>query len=1194
MRSTLNVIILLTTILFFGQSNSQCIIRANRNACVNDFINFSVTSGSGSILSCSWNFGSLGNSNSLNPTFKFTIPDTIIVSCKANLSSGATCSDTHRIIIYSNPKASLGVEAISKFCFRGNNVCLKNTSTSKFGLGSVNILWGDGSMSTSKTPHPVNYCHRYSDTGTFKVNLEIADSNGCKDYFSQLIRIKPDILFNIDSQITNFCDSLKYCYTDKSSSSALIYSRWFDLRKKIGPINGSPFCLTVKPGEKVELKLVSINKEGCADSGIFKAIAPLNKIYIEPHDTFYCRNEIEGGGVTLNANTTVLWNINGTILGSAKSLQIMSAKTGWNRVTISQTTPCPLTYTDSFYITTVRAVGRQFNVKPPGSNDTSVFLDLTPRPLNSRLLKIWIFNDVFATGCTTNTKAKQNVGLNCNFSLDSIATHYYKPGWCYYPTLFVYDSVSGCYDDTVFNVFTHDSCSSIGNISVKDKKICLGDGTDFQLSETNWLLVGKNNYLLTDKQKPRDSLILTNKPIKYFYKTPGVKSPVRARYFGPDSIWIIRNGKIVLDKINPGRGWILDTLKNFITVIPKPDSRFSATVTSKCNPFKVRVKFNDSVFKDPKILNVNWGDTTIKYNVGSGTTYKLSELEHTYIKNGRYYISIYMENKMGCNSFTNHLIQLGLSIFVETEEKCGGLICFEDSIISAGNTKKWSSQNRGGNISWNWGDGQTDTTFSPCHKYSKPGTYMIVLTAIDKAGCVQTWTRQLNYSGPVAAIRYQPKIYCSEIRQYLDSSYMAGPSKLDSIQKWHWNFNDGSKPVTIQNPVHIFPSGGTYRVKLMVTTLKGCTDSVYSNIEVLGPIFKAEIISDSIGCSPLSVKFANKSKGSGTYIWEFGDPNLNFLSTDRDTSVYFTYNKPGVYYAHLTGGDSFTNPTTGSKYFCSDRYPQPGKPQLRITVLPTYKVSFTAQDTVCLNDSAEFVNTTLDTGIHKFYWWLDTAVRITGIGNLKHRFTQKGRQKVRMLPHFVGAKFCTDTASKLVEVLSFTPSFEWKCSDLLTPELFLKNTSEIQSNNYKWTELNPMDSSEKILSISRDLRKNTDTGSKIICVSLNSMDYCPEKFCKTLQVKSGVFLANVFTPGLDGFNDVYEVPLFGYADYSLNIFNRWGESVFSSKNINFKWNGKVQNSGPELPTGTYFYILRFRDLCSNNIKEVNGSVNLIR
>ena len=1193
MKSTLNVILLLTTFLFFGQSNSQCIIRANRNACVNDFINFSVTSGSGSILSCNWNFGSLGNSNNLNPTFKFTIPDTIIVRCTANLSSGATCTDTHRIIIRSNPKASLGVEKESKFCFRGNNVCLKNTSTTKFGFSSVNILWGDGSMSSSKTAHPANYCHRYSDTGTFKVNLEIADSNGCKDYFSQLIRIKPDILFNIDSQITNFCDSLKYCYTDKSSSSALIYSRWFDIQKKIGPINGSPFCLTLKPGEKVELKLVSINKEGCADSGIFKSVAPQNKIYIENNDTFYCRSELESGRVFLNANKTVQWTINGILLGSTKSLQIWSGKTGWNKVEISQTTPCPLTYTDSFYITTVRAVGRQFNVKPPGSNDTSVFLDLTPRPLNSRLLKIWLFKDVLAPACTTQTKFKQNIGLNCNYSLDSIATHYYKPGWCYYPTLFVYDSVSGCYDDTVFNVFTHDSCLLPGKASSIKNKICIGDGTDFQLNETDWLLVGKKNYLLTDNQKPRDSLVLTNKSLRYFYKTPGIKSPVRARFYGPDSVWVVRNGKVVLDKINAGKGWVLDTLKNYITVIPKPDSRFSVLITSKCNPFKVRVKFTDSIFRDPKILSVNWGDTIIKYNV-SGSSFRLTELEHTYTKGGSYYITTYMENQMGCKSFSNQPIQLGFNMFVETEEKCGGLICFQDSITSSGNAKKWGSQNRAGIIIWNWGDGQTDTAFSPCHQYKKPGKYTVVLTAIDKTGCVQTWNQELNYSRPVAAIRYQPKIYCSEIRQYFDSSYSAGPLTKDTIQKWHWDFNDGSKPVSVQNPVHIFPSGGSYRVKLMVTTLKGCTDSIYRDIEVLGPIFKAEIISDSIGCNPLSVKFANRSKGSGTYIWEFGDPGLNFISTNRDTAVYFTYNKPGVYYAYLTGGDSFTNPTTGSKYFCSARYPQPGKPQMRITVLPTYKVSFTAPDTVCLNDSAEFVNTTLDTGIHAYYWKIDTAVRINSGGNVKYLFSQSGRYKVWMLPHAMGNKICVDTVSNIVEVLSFKPSFEWECSDLLTPELYLKNTSAIESNNYRWTELNPLDSSEKTLSISRDLRKPTDTGYKIICLSLNSVNYCPEKLCKTVQVKSGVFLANVFTPGMDGFNDVYEVPLSGNNDYSLNIFNRWGENIFSSTDINFKWNGQVQNNGPELPTGTYFYVLRFRDLCSNNIKEVNGSVNLIR
>ncbi|MFT5479572.1 MAG: gliding motility-associated-like protein, partial [Bacteroidia bacterium] len=43
------------------------------------------------------------------------------------------------------------------------------------------------------------------------------------------------------------------------------------------------------------------------------------------------------------------------------------------------------------------------------------------------VIRIWSFGDNFAPQCTTNTKANQNVGLNCNYSYDSLPCHWYTP-----------------------------------------------------------------------------------------------------------------------------------------------------------------------------------------------------------------------------------------------------------------------------------------------------------------------------------------------------------------------------------------------------------------------------------------------------------------------------------------------------------------------------------------------------------------------------------------------------------------------------------------------------------------------------------------------------------------------------------------------------------------------------------------------
>ena len=94
-----------------------------------------------------------------------------------------------------------------------------------------------------------------------------------------------------------------------------------------------------------------------------------------------------------------------------------------------------------------------------------------------------------------------------------------------------------------------------------------------------------------------------------------------------------------------------------------------------------------------------------------------------------------------------------------------------------------------------------------------------------------------------------------------------------------------------------------------------------------------------------------------------------------------------------------------------------------------------------------------------------------------------------------------------------------------------------------------------------------------------------------------VKIANVFTPNGDGKNDCFRV--FGIApdceEAEIRIFNRWGERVYYSKDLSNCWNGKVNNKGPELPSGTYFYQLDIiKSPFMKTPKHVAGSANLIR
>jgi gliding motility-associated-like protein len=80
--------------------------------------------------------------------------------------------------------------------------------------------------------------------------------------------------------------------------------------------------------------------------------------------------------------------------------------------------------------------------------------------------------------------------------------------------------------------------------------------------------------------------------------------------------------------------------------------------------------------------------------------------------------------------------------------------------------------------------------------------------------------------------------------------------------------------------------------------------------------------------------------------------------------------------------------------------------------------------------------------------------------------------------------------------------------------------------------------------------------------------------------------ANVFTPNGDGKNDYFSLDLpennCSEAFEYIEIFNRWGSSVYKTSDRNFKW------TGSEFASGDYYYLLKF------TTKEFKGWVSLIR
>jgi gliding motility-associated-like protein len=88
-----------------------------------------------------------------------------------------------------------------------------------------------------------------------------------------------------------------------------------------------------------------------------------------------------------------------------------------------------------------------------------------------------------------------------------------------------------------------------------------------------------------------------------------------------------------------------------------------------------------------------------------------------------------------------------------------------------------------------------------------------------------------------------------------------------------------------------------------------------------------------------------------------------------------------------------------------------------------------------------------------------------------------------------------------------------------------------------------------------------------------------------------VFIPNAFTPNNDGENDVLYVRGREITEMYLAIFNRWGELVFESRNLNDGWNGFFK--GERCDPAVYDYYLEYS--CDGvNEQFMKGNITLIR
>lgn len=1265
------------------------VIASTTNICAGSSVSFSVNiTGGGTPVSYSWSFGDGFTGSTALPGHTYLTAGNYTPSVTVNFSGGGSCNATGPVVkVFALPVSKYVITTADTMCFKYNRLCILDQSTSGPSNAPIKrrlFQVSNGYVQTDNAPYSNTLCYENNinlSGHLYTLVLEVTDTNNCTSRTEKT----DSVLLYPKMQPVSFSSSYNpTCYTTRvnfSNTSLLPVSMvkkfyWFLGDGTIDSTSWSGPTHTYTATGLFVPKLYTIDINNCRDTatatGVIQNIIPDSTIYIAPlKNQCYKKNQFKF--ISNNTAGTAFWTIydnNNNIAFSGSSsaptdtFKVQFTTCGQYRVNMRVQFPDCSTETDTvIMVYGPRAVIQNdvdfvLNRTQCEIFDTVYFKTPVPylscRFSNGNMDHLWNFDDPFAPACTTDTKNGINVGMNCNFSKDSIRVkHAYTPGKerCYYPVLYMKDPILGCEDsDTISLGLTAPSARPDltavpprrGLFVLSPAKPCLNQPITFSLKETlpicgfenAWVNVdsacGKNNWLpVTDiKGQTFTHTYLSTCDTENGYITVGL---------------IIKNGK---DK--NGNNCYDTAWYHYLLKMTPINPAFTFKLTPGCGPFQIKIVPSDSTQYNLK--QVKWGysitkwEDIVSYMAGLRQTINNTPVitqnlaltdsvifsqQFSDTFKGVYTVSATFESQEGCSRESS--ASVGVGSFREFYRPQNAY-CLNDSVTlqdfvryyDAGTpdhlstVPHWRDPSRAAankeKLWWNMGDGRgfVLTGPTPKVKYNQPGKYTITMVSQDSLGCLDTLVKPdyIVIVQPKALISsLQAAYYCApQIVLFKDSSIvMDSPgssvtSPLEAITSWTWDFADGKPGSILKNPAHNYTINGIFKVKLFIQTANGCKDSTSTDVNMKGPQPSFRIL-DTMGCEPFKTTFVNTTgRQLQSWTWYFGDPANQTFTTMSDTNMSFTYLKAGVYKVGLLGSENILNPGTGNTFNCLSFFPDTINqiPVRKIYVLATPPLHIKSKDSICPNEPIIFTASG-DTVYSKFTWRFgdgasDSIARPDS--TINHTYQHSGSYTVTLIPVNSTGYQCVDTATKTITASVVKADFE--INDNEAPRYTFTNTSQA-AVRYVWDFGKPAaGGANQSVETNPVFNYGSDTGVFTICLKAFNAEDCWDSICKQTRPDARLVIPNVFTPdNNDNKNDAFDIDIVGFTTYDLKIYNRWGAEVFKGDrdgvgNDGINWNGKNHNDGPLCPAGVYYFIFNYRLITDAADKTAHGTITLIR
>jgi gliding motility-associated-like protein len=363
----------------------------------------------------------------------------------------------------------------------------------------------------------------------------------------------------------------------------------------------------------------------------------------------------------------------------------------------------------------------------------------------------------------------------------------------------------------------------------------------------------------------------------------------------------------------------------------------------------------------------------------------------------------------------------------------------------------------------------------------------------------------------------------------------------------------------------VFASPATTTTYILTGTSSNCVDTAMITVTV-NALPDVAVNSPKICAGETAVLIAN---GATTYVWS---PGTVYLAPDKVT-------------VQPVASTSYT--VTGNKAGCKD------SAVAIVTVNPSPIANFNGPFEGCIPVTANFAN--LSTNATDYIWNFGDGTSSV-LKNPVHVYNQAGNYNVSLIARNAS---CTDTLLKAAVVSVYPGS---KAVLTVDKNVVFESDPKViftdQSVNAKNCWLNFGDGST--------IKKGCDftlehfySANKTYCaiLSVQSEHDCKDttQVCIEVKPETTFYVPNSITLNGDGKNEIFKAYATNITAFQMLIFNRWGELIFETNDLDKGWNGRFRNNESAAPVQEDVYVckIRYTDIRSKE-HFYYGTVTVVR